>query len=73
MRSYNHGVDKTITTFDSQEELKAAELRQWQALPAYQRLQAVSELTLALYRMKEPEADVRRIQRALVCLQREKR
>jgi hypothetical protein len=66
-------VDKTITIFDSLEELKAAELRDWQSLPAHERLRAASELTLALYRMKEPERDVRRIQRTLVCLQREKR
>jgi hypothetical protein len=66
-------MDKTIAIFDSLEELKAAELRDWQSLPGHQRLQAVSELTLALYRMKEPERDVRRIQRTIVCLQREKR
>ncbi len=66
-------MDKTITMFDSLEEMKTAELLEWQSLPAHQRLRAVSELTLALYRMKEPERDVRRIQRTLVCLQREKR
>jgi hypothetical protein len=66
-------MDKTIAIFDSLEELKAAELHDWQSLPGHQRLQAVSELTLALYRMKEPERDVRRIQRTIVCLQREKR
>jgi hypothetical protein len=66
-------VDKTITIFDSLDELKAAELRDWQSLPAHQRLRAVSELALALCRMKEPERDVRRIQRTVVCLQREKR
>ena len=66
-------MDKTITTFDSLEELKTTELRQWQSLPADERLRAVSEITLALYRMKEPEPDVRRIQRTLVHLQRERR
>jgi hypothetical protein len=66
-------VDKAITTFDSLQELKAEELRQWQSLPPHERLQATSELTLALYRMKEPDRDVRRIQRTLVHLQREKR
>jgi hypothetical protein len=66
-------VDKSITTFESLEELKAEELRQWQALPAHERLRAASELTLALYRMKEPDRDVRRIQRTLVHLQRERR
>jgi hypothetical protein len=66
-------MDKTITIFDSLEEVKTAGLRDWQSLPAHQRLRAASELTLALYSMKEPERDVRRIQRTLVCLQREKR
>ena len=66
-------MDKTITVFDNPEELKAAELREWQSLPPHRRLQAVSELTRALYRMKEPERNVRRIQRTLVCLPREKR
>ena len=66
-------MDKAITTLESMEELKAAELREWQSLPAHERLRAVSELTLAFYRMKEPELDVRRIQRTLVHLQREKR
>jgi hypothetical protein len=65
-------VDKTITAFQSLDELKVAELREWQSLPAHERLRAVSELTLALYRMKEPDLDVRRIQRTLVHLQREK-
>jgi hypothetical protein len=66
-------MDKAITIFDSFEEMKADELRQWQSLPAHERLRAASELTLALYRMKEPDRDVRRIQRTLVHLQREKR
>jgi len=66
-------MDKAITIFDSFEALKADELRQWQSLPAHERLRATSELTLALYRMKEPDRDVRRIQRTLVHLQREKR
>ena len=65
-------MDKTITAFQSLDELKVAELREWQSLPAHERLRAVSELTLALYRMKEPDLDVRRIQRTLVHLQREK-
>ncbi len=66
-------MDKAITRFESLEELKDEELRQWQALPAHERLRATSELTLALYRMKEPDLDVRRIQRTLVHLQREER
>lgn len=66
-------MDKTITVYSSFDEMKAEEHRQWQDLPDFERLRAVSELTLAFYRMKEPDRDVRRIQRTLVCLQREKR
>ena len=66
-------MDKAITRFESLEELKDEELRQWQALPAHERLRVTSELTLALYRMKEPDLDVRRIQRTLVHLEREER
>ena len=65
-------MDKTITAFASFEEMKAAELREWQQLPDYERLRMVSELTAALYHVKEPDRDVRRIQRTLVQLQREK-
>ena len=63
-------MNKSIVTYTSLEEMKAAELREWQTLPAHERLRAVSELTLAVYRMKEPSQDVRRIQRTLVHLQR---
>ncbi len=66
-------MDKTITTYTSLQDMKAAELREWQDLPAHERLRAVSELTAAAYGMKEPSEDVRRIQRTLVHLQREKR
>ncbi len=66
-------MDKSIATYASLDEMKAAELREWQALPAHERLRAVSELTAAAYRMKEPSQDVQRIQRTLVHLQREKR
>ena len=66
-------MNKTIVTYASLDEMKAAELREWQALPAYERLRAVAEMTLAAWRMKEPSLDVDRIQRTLVHLQREKR
>jgi hypothetical protein len=64
-------VDKKITAYESQ--MKMAELREWQSLPEYERLRAVSELSLALYRMKEPDRGVRRMQRTLVQHKREKR
>ena len=66
-------MNKVIVTYTSLDEMKAAELLEWQALPAHERLRAVSELTLAAYRIKEPTQDVRRIQRTLVHLPRPKR
>lgn len=66
-------MDKTITVFSSFDEMKAAELREWQLLPDYERLRMVSKLTAVLYHLKEPDRDVRRIQRTFVQLQREKR
>ena len=70
----NKAMDKTITVYTSFEEMKAAELREWQALPAHVRLRAVAEMTLAAYGLKEePPQDARRIQRTLVHLEREKR
>jgi hypothetical protein len=66
-------MNKSIAVYSSLEEMKAAELREWQALPAHERLRAVSELTAAAYGMKEPAQDVQRIQRTLVHLQRERR
>ena len=66
-------MEKSITVFASFDDMKAAELHEWQLLPDYERLRAVSALTAALYGVKEPSQDVRRIQRTLVQLQREKR
>jgi hypothetical protein len=66
-------MNKAIVTYTNLNEMKTAELQEWQALPAHERLRAVAELTRAAYRMKEPAQDVRRIQRTLVHLQRSKR
>ena len=56
-------MDKTITVYTSFEEMKAAELREWQVLPAHVRLRAVAEMTLAAYRMKESLQEVPRMDR----------
>ena len=66
-------MDKAIRKFASLDEMKADEFRAWQELPAQERMKAVAEITLAAYRMKEPAVNVRRLQRTLVHLQREKR
>jgi hypothetical protein len=63
-------VDKTIQTFASFEAMKAAELEYWQERPAYERMNAVKELTLAAYQIKESAPCVRRLQRTLVHLPR---
>ncbi len=69
----NETMNKAIATYASLEEMKAAELREWRALPPHERLRAVAEISLAAYQMKEPTQDVRRMQRTLVHLQRPKR
>jgi hypothetical protein len=65
-------MDKVIHQYASINALKADEYRDWQDLPPHERMRAVAEITLALYRMKEPAADVRRLQRTLVHLPRPK-
>ena len=63
-------MDKVIRTFTSFDAMKADEYRDWQERPPHERMDAVAEITLAAYRMKEPAPDVRRLQRTLVHLQR---
>ena len=63
-------MDKLIRTFTSFDAMKADEYRDWQERPAHERMDAVAEITLAAYQMKEPTPDVRRLQRTLVHLQR---
>ena len=76
-RSQGHAttwrMDKTISRYASLDEMKADEYRDWQQLPVHERMNAVAEITLAAYRMKEPAPDVRRLQRTLVHLQRPER
>jgi hypothetical protein len=66
-------MDKTIQAFTSFEAMKAEEYCDWRERPAYERMNAVLEITLAAYAMKDPAADVRRLQRTLVHLQRPQR
>jgi hypothetical protein len=60
-------MDKTIRVYRSLDEMKADEYRYWQSRPVHERMDAVSELTLAMYAMKG--ADVPRLERTLVRLQ----
>jgi len=66
-------MDKTIRTFAHPDEMKAEEYRYWQSRPVHERMDAVAEITLAAYQMKEPAPDVRRLQRTLVHLPRPRR
>jgi hypothetical protein len=65
-------MEKVVSTYQSLDDMKAGEYRDWQELPAHSRMRAVAEITLAAYQMREPANDVRRLQRTLVHLQRPK-
>jgi hypothetical protein len=66
-------MDKTIRKYTSLDEMKADEYRYWQSRPVHERMDAVSELTLAMYAMKGAAPDVPRLQRTLVRIQRPQR
>ena len=72
-RLYNDGVEKTIRAYSSLEEMKADEYRYWQSRPVHERMNAVAELTLSLYRMKDQATDAPRLQRVVEVLQRPRR
>lgn len=63
-------MDKTIRAFTSLQAMKADEYEDWQARSAAERMLAVTEITLATYKMKEPTLDVRRLQRTTTVIQR---
>jgi hypothetical protein len=63
-------MDKTIRVYHSFDEMKADDYRYWQSRPVHERMDAVSEMTLAAYAMKGAAPDVPRLQRTLVRLQR---
>jgi hypothetical protein len=52
------------------DEIKADEYRYWQSRPLHERIDAVSELTQAMYALKGEAADVPRLQRTLVRFER---
>lgn len=63
-------MEKKLAIYDSFDEMKAAEYRYWQSRPASERMQAVSDITLALYTIKGPDTDVSRLQRVISVVQR---
>ena len=64
-------MEKTARIYHSYDEMKADEYRYWQSRPVHERMNAVSEMTLAAYAMKGQ--DVPRFQRTAVVLQRPQR
>jgi hypothetical protein len=63
-------MEMTIQVYGNHGEIKADEYRYWQDRPAHERMDAVSRITLSLHAMKEPTADVPRLQRTISVLQR---
>ena len=62
-------MDKAIRVYTSLDEMKADEYRYWQSRPVHERMDAVAEITLATYAMKNAAPDVPRFQRTLVHLE----
>ena len=66
-------MDKAIRKFSSLadlDEIKDEEYRYWQSRPVHERVDAVSQLTQALYEMKGEVSDVPRLERTLVRFER---
>lgn len=66
-------MDQIAKIYTSHKEMKADEYRYWQSRPVFERMDAVSALTTALYEMKTGGAIVQRLQGPLVVLQRPRR
>ena len=66
-------MDKAVRTFTSFKDMKAEEYRYWQSRSVEERMDAVSEMTLAAYATKGAAPDVPRFQRTVVVLQRPQR
>jgi len=67
-------MNDTLRVYRNHEEMKADEYRYWQSRPAYERMDAVEQITIATYAMKGvEELDVSRLQRPPVRLQRARR
>jgi len=63
-------MDKTIKRYASPELIKITGYRDWQRLPASDRIRAVSDITWAAYALNGHAADAPRLQRTLVRVQR---
>jgi hypothetical protein len=63
-------MDITPRTYSSFAEMKADEYRYWQSRPVHERMQAVAELRLSLYKMKFGTKHAPRFQRVVEVVQR---
>jgi hypothetical protein len=62
------GMNKTIRRYTNFEDMKRDEYRDWQKLSPIERLDAAAELSIGVYRFKDPNVP-ERLQRTLVRLQ----
>ena len=72
-KRYNRNVETILRKYTSFDEMKADEYRYWQSRPVHERMDAVSEMSLAAYAMKGAAPDVPRLQGPLIRLQRPQR
>jgi hypothetical protein len=66
-------MDKTVRVFTSLDEMKAEDYRYWQSRPVHERMEAVTQMTLAACALKGASPDALRLQRTLVQLERPRR
>ena len=66
-------MDKIVRVYDSLAEMKADEYRFWRGCSVQERMDATSELSRAVYAMKEALPDVPRLQRTVAILPRPRR
>ena len=66
-------MDMAVRIYDSFAKMKADEYRYWRNRPVYERMAAVSELTLAAYSLKGPVCLLPRSEWPIVCLERGRR
>ncbi len=66
-------MEKTARVFSSFDEMKTDEYRYWQSRPVWERMAAVSELTLEIYQMKGLISGVPRLERVAQLLPRPQR
>ena len=66
-------MDKIARVYTSMAEMKRDEYRYWQSRPGYERMEAVTEISRAVYAMKGALSDVPRLQRVVAVLPRPQR